>query len=158
MKKIINYKNKSIYYTNINYDELWFEKLPEGKWAGSVYGDEIDKEIIINVAEKCIEKNINYACSMGSSSELIHDIFDEIEIGINVGNEGKDGHHELFIPTTWHEKDEFDDGVFFVLECTTDENLEEFEQIVFINLNKEDIKDNLILAIENLDAMYGKYH
>lgn len=71
----INRRQAKYLSTTDNSD--WETHLPNENWLVIPFGDTEDIELITKVANACLDKHVNYVCTIGGACELIHDIFDE---------------------------------------------------------------------------------
>ena len=55
----------------------WENELPTENWLVIPFGHTKDVKLISRLANVCLDKKVNYACTIGQTCELIHDIFDE---------------------------------------------------------------------------------
>lgn len=71
-------------------------------------------DTISKVVTSLVDSGCSYFCAWGSSCELVHDIFDEVEVG-----DGLDYDEAACAVTTWHADDSLD-GVLNYFQTHTD--------------------------------------
>src|SRR4051812_48525507 len=103
--------DRQVFYLKVNGSENWLDELPDENWLALPIGDEKNIQAYTRLADKCIDKKVVYMCAIGQSSELIHDIFDEMVVGKKILNgesvESEDD-FENSPMTTWD--NDFDNG------------------------------------------------
>lgn len=70
-------------------------------------------EAISQVAEILLKSGCVYICACGDGCERVHDIFDEVSVGVNPALDD-----DPVIMTTWHKEESLDDALWYFLNST----------------------------------------
>ena len=76
MEFLGEYRSREIYYINVRKDEQWHNKIPSENWVTFVVANNEDKELVIEVAEICLDKKVCYICGASELASIIDDAFD----------------------------------------------------------------------------------
>jgi hypothetical protein len=77
MKDFGQINGRQVKYLSMTNNSDWEEKLPTKDWLVVPFGHTKDIKLISKVAITCLDRKVNYVCTIGLACELIHDIFDE---------------------------------------------------------------------------------
>lgn len=90
-------------------------QLPSPKFACLLIWDAAgtSPDTIARVVQTLVDSGCSYFSAWGSSCELVHDIFDEVEVG-----DGLDFDESASAVTTWHEDDSLEEALRFFLRDT----------------------------------------
>lgn len=140
---------RHVFYIRPDDGEIWFDDLPTENWLALSIGDDPNIQSFSQLADKCIDKNALYMCSLGQSCELIHDIFDSVIVGKKIANgesvESTDDFENSPL-TTWHHN--FDEGFWFALNAAHDE-YKIIDKVVCIDYTRG-VKNYLIELLNKL--------
>jgi hypothetical protein len=78
-------------------------------WDDSV---QQDAAAIVRLADSLLRGGAAYVCTWGLHCERVHDIFDEVLVGISLESGELSG-----VMTTWHTEDSLDEVLFYLLNC-----------------------------------------
>ena len=108
--------NRELYLMSVDsFSEIFPLPVREKSHFGLLLAMDGRKDIVGDlgeVPERLINEGLAYLCVWGPDCSRIHDIFDEVNVHIEVKT-GK----EFPIMTTWHEKESLDEALWFILYC-----------------------------------------
>ena len=144
------YNDRQIFYLSTWQTKNWTDQLPSNNWLALTVGHDKDKQLYSELADKCIDKNVLYVCSLGHACELINDIFDEIIVQkkISVGDSVASPDDIENSPMTTKHND-FDEGVWFAMNSAY-HGTKDIDKIVVIDLTKETEQQRLTELIEKI--------
>jgi len=153
MEKIglINLTEREVFYLP-SYKNESKELLPMNNWLLLLINYNRNFESLDKLAMDCLEKQVNYVCTVGNECEYSHDLFDDAIVMKRIKNNLpiSDPEHFEFEPmTTWH--NDFEEGIWFASITAFHENFE-IKKIICLNLTKEDLSDkifSLLIKINN---------
>ncbi len=121
----------------------WTDKLPDSNWLCILVDNDRPRNYINEVVSKLIEKDVVWVCTLGQSSEKVHDLIDE-ELAYREADI-----EALYLPehdvmTTWHNN--FDEGIWFGIYSANDES-HKINKVVILDMTggKESEKINKLL-------------
>src|SRR5579863_3462612 len=152
MEALGNIRNRQILYTNIRADQNWSNALPTDNWIVFTIADDLDRELINEAVELCLDKSVCYICCAGRLSSLTDDIFDEEIVNRAIQDEtktGKPNDHEFSPMTTFHNN--FSAGFWFATSVAYD-SYKDSDTVVCIDFTTKGVKNHLkelIIKINN---------
>jgi hypothetical protein len=114
----------------------WELKLPTGNWLVIPFGDTKDVKAIGRAANACLDRKVNYVCTIGQACELIHDLFDEkIVERVYVKDQPLDttiyGEGEPM--TTWH--NDTGEGLWFSINAAFADKVD-IETVIILDMTE----------------------
>lgn len=135
MKDFGQINGRRIKYLSIA-DSDWETKLPTKNWLVIPFGHEKNFKLIENVAKICLDRKVNYVCTIGQACESIHDTFDE-EVVERVYVKAQQIDQAIYGDgepmTTWHNNSE--EGIWFAINAAFADKAD-IDSIVIIDLTE----------------------
>ncbi len=151
MESIGNSNDRQIFYTNIWTDNNWLDNLPKDNWLVFPIGQDKDINKFHELADRCIDNNVVYACAAGKYCELIHDIFDNIVVAKKIANEESvscEDDFENSPMTVWDNN--FSSCFWFAIQSAHVDK-KTISKIVCVDFTKQGVKRHLIDLIEKIN-------
>jgi hypothetical protein len=144
-------RDRRILYTNIRADQNWSKALPTDKWIVFTIADDIDRELINEAVELCLDKLVCYICCAGRLGSLTELIFDEEIVKRAIQGEtqtGKPHDYEFSPMTTSHNN--FSDGFWFATTVAYD-NYKDINTVVCIDFTTKGVKGHLAQLLTKIN-------
>jgi|WetSurSiteA1Bulk_404760.scaffolds.fasta_scaffold41190_2 hypothetical protein len=142
--------NRKVLYTHVWVDKNYLETLPTRNWLVMPISQEINKEIYVELAHKCLDKNVVFVSAVGKNCELIHDVFDEIIIKKSkekgIDKDPLNG-FEDFPLTTWNYNivNGFWSAIYGAFSATNESSI---KKVVCVDYTEKGIKGYLMSLIK----------
>lgn len=138
---------RKILFQKHTIDINWTKNLPDSNWLLVAIVEIDDINILDEIARKVIDKDVCYACCIGSFGEKLHDLIDENLVVREVEIE------KLHLPkhqvmTTWHEN--IINGLWFAAFSAFHET-EQIEKIYCLYIGKESNKEEVLDLIDKFN-------
>ncbi len=150
MEKLGYINEREVLYQKHDLEINWSEFLPDSNWlfVGLVESD--NSNILDEIARKMIDKNVCYACCIGTFGEKMHDLIDENLVIRETEIE------KLHLPnhqvmTTWHK--DIPDGLWFASYSAFHET-ELIEKIFCLDIGKDSKKVEIVELIDKFNKGY----
>jgi hypothetical protein len=140
--------DREILYQRHDLEIDWVKNLPESNWLFLAIIEIDNSWIIDEIARRIIDKNVCYACCVGTYAEKMHDLIDENLVIREVEIEN------LHLPkhavmTTWHKN--IEDGLWFASFCAFHET-ESIDKILCMDITSSSCKE----VISELNDRFNK--
>jgi hypothetical protein len=147
MEPLGEIRDRQILYSNIRADQNWSNALPTENWIVFTIADDLDRELINEAVELCLDKSVCYICCAGRLASLTEDIFDEEIVNRAIQDETRSGkpHDYEYSPMTTSHKN-FSDGFWFATTVAHD-NYKDIDTVVCLDFTTKGVKDHLIELI-----------
>lgn len=147
MEYIGNINDREILYQKHDLEVNWSKFLPDSNWlfVGLVESD--NSNILDEIARKMIDKDVCYACCIGTFGEKMHDLIDENLVIRETEIE------KLHLPnhqvmTTWHK--DITDGLWFASYSAFHET-KLIEKIFCLDIGKDSKKIEILELIDKFN-------
>lgn len=125
----------------------WSKYLPDSNWLLAAFVENNNTNIIDEIARKVIDKDVCYACCIGTFGEKMHELIEENLIIREVEIE------KLHLPkhqvmTTWHK--DITNGLWFAAFSALHES-GPIDKIFFLDIGKDSNKDEVFELIDKFN-------
>ena len=125
----------------------WSRYLPESIWLLAAFVETHDTNILDDIARKVIDKDICYACCIGTFGAKLHDLIDE-NIVLREGGIEKLHLPKHLVMTTWHE--DITEGLWFAAFAAFHETAP-IPKIFCLDIGMNSYKDKIIELIDKFN-------
>lgn len=133
MQKIGKYIERTIYWLDY---ENFADQLPDKNWVClAISNNEPDIDKFEKFVRACISKNILEFKGHGKFGEKLHDIFDEIIVGMQV----IENHPKINVVTTWHNDETLADVFWQCFFATSLPDTTNFDKIKIVCIDFDGI-------------------
>ena len=126
MEFISRIKHRKAYYIPVRNNPNWKKGLPKNDWIVFIVANQEDEEILPSITKICIDKNVSYACCVGT---VMSAFFLEEEITWNF--------NDIEYPLTIKTFRQLQEGLKFIFDLNDNFNI---EKIVFIDCTRLKVK------------------
>ncbi len=140
MEYLGEHNNRKVYWSNYSYEE--FDKLQDNNWICFAIENGLpDSELFENFVRASIQKGILEFKAYGKLSTNLDDDFDQIIVEMKV----LEGHSEIDVMTTWHDKEGIANAFWGCFHATALPETADMDnlKIVCLHFDNNDFKDEL---------------
>jgi hypothetical protein len=144
--------SRQVFYCNVREGQNWFEQLPITNWIAFTIVDPEDQELIDNIVQRSLDKNVAAVSCAGQYASETEDLFvDEIVLR-NIQKEeesGELGDYETSAMLTFHRN--FSEGFWFATSAANpsiDDQYVTIESVICIDLTIKRVRTHLKQLIE----------
>lgn len=150
MEYLSNINDRDILYQKLDLEINWSKSFPDTNWLFVALVESDNSHVLDDIARKIIDKDVCYACCIGTFGEKLHDLIDE-NLVIRETEIEKLHFPNHQVMTTWHK--DFDDGLWFAIYSAFHET-ELIEKVVCLEIGKDNRKTEIVELINKFKKGY----
>jgi hypothetical protein len=144
MENLRNINNREIFYQKLDTEINWTQSLPDNNWLIVALAESDNSNILDEIARKVIDKDVCYACCIGTFGEELHDLIDETLVSREVEIENLHVPTHL-VMTTWHK--DVSNGLWFAIYSAFHET-QSITKIICLDIGNDSRKIEIEELIE----------
>jgi hypothetical protein len=150
---------REIFFISVSsIEDFNFENIPKISKYFTLFisnNSELDVDLYFDKAKDFIKSGLAYMCAWGNKNELIHDLFDEASVMLEVDGEIKRDENDNVVMTTSHQDESIKEALEYFLMNTspTDKYYDDCKTALVLVVGNSSDGDNLKLYLENQNLL-----